>query len=65
MLLVGDVADGQHAGVLQQIQLSELRGSDLCWLQLLALLAEHREDANADAEVLRAGAAAAQLLSWV
>lgn len=60
-----DVADGQHAGVQQQVQLSGLSGSDPCCLQLLALLSERKEDATADAELLRAGAAAEQLLSWV
>ena len=63
--LAAGVADGQHAGVQQQVQLSGLSGSDPCWLQLLALLAERKEDATVDAELLHAGAAAEQLLSWV
>ena len=65
MHLAADVADGQHDAAQQQVQLSGLSGSDPCWLQLLALLVERKEDATADAELLRAGAAAAQLLSWV
>jgi len=53
MHLAADAAD---------VQLSELSGSDPSWWQLLALLAERKEDATADAELLRAEAAVAQLL---